>query len=234
MKTFLPLILFLYSSIGLALSSPFASSVDGISIPNTHVVAENKSPVLRGMAPKNAAQVDELVDYGITQILIFKNETSSGDIAKEEVLLEGKIATVHKIPFKWKGIRGFKSECLQTLEALRLIKSALNRKNAGLFFHCTVGEDRTGYLAGLYRILFEDAELTDVWRTEMCERGYADGNPKKPFEVVNLVHENLTPLFLKMVALIDAGEISKGKLDDAACDQAPEEFMDAATFTCEN
>lgn len=207
------------------LKSPIPSSVPGISIPNTHFIARDKGFVLRGMAPLRNAEVDQLAAAGITEILIFRNSDSHTNdailIEKELLDKNGKIPTVHTIPFRWRDINDFKVACEHTIQALQIIKTTLATPGAGLFFHCTVGEDRTGYLAGLYRILFEQEDVIDVFDNEMCLRGYAEGDPVKPKHVVDQVHKNLTPLFLKMLMLIREGKLNKHTLDTSICSDEP-------------
>jgi protein tyrosine/serine phosphatase len=212
------------------LMSPFASTVRGVTIRNTHLVGEGHSLILRGMRPLNAADVEQLTDIGVRQILIFRNNVpGESTVAEEREWLEQnpKINAVYEIPFKWKDITVFQPACEQTVQALRILKNAAFKTDAGLFFHCTVGEDRTGYLAGLYRIIFENKSAQDVFQNEMCMNGYADGGSSrrgqnvKPAHVVKDIHAAITPVFAKMVALIRAGKISADKLDESVCAQEP-------------
>lgn len=215
------------------LVSPFASSVEGISIPNTHVVKRSEGVILRGMAPLTQKQVEELKVYGITDVLIFRNDVlGETGIADEIRLLEKTKLKVHTIPFRWKDISNFTEACTQTVQALRLIREVEMKKGRGLFFHCTVGEDRTGYLAGLYRILFEKVSSAEAFKTEMCGRGYAEGDYKKPPSVVKVVHSNVTPLFYKMVQLIESGRLSEKKFDEAACVSEPKLLTPKLPYTC--
>ncbi|MEI8347550.1 MAG: hypothetical protein WCG27_08780, partial [Pseudomonadota bacterium] len=96
----------------LALESPFLSTVPGIDIKNTHKVDKN-GRVLRGMAPGD--NIQQLVDYGITDVLMFKNplvqktllrkSKSDNQLETERLLQKGfKEGNVHQIPFRWKEI----------------------------------------------------------------------------------------------------------------------------------
>ena len=65
----LSLILFFTANAFASLSSPFPSTVKGITINNTHQVGSfNK--IYRGQAP--LGKIEQLSDFGITDILIFK------------------------------------------------------------------------------------------------------------------------------------------------------------------
>lgn len=212
------------------LLSPFPSTVRGISIRNTHTVARGESRILRGMRPLSSRDVQELTDKGISRILIFRNNVQGEDtVATEMEWLNAnpKIQKVYEIPFKWKDITSFKEACEQTVQALKIFKESLTRPDAGLFFHCTVGEDRTGYLAGVYRMIFEGGNSDNVFQADMCRWGYADGGTDrrgeniKPDHVVADIHKAITPVFAKMRVLILLGKITADNLSEAACAQEP-------------
>jgi len=108
-----------------------------------------------------------------------------------------------------------------TVRSLKQLK-AWQSAGKTAFFHCTVGEDRTGYLAGLYRLLTEQSTPADIFQQEMCERGYSAGNPQKPqIAVVNEVDNDLTPLYAKMAFKIANGELSATSLDENVCTTDP-------------
>lgn len=227
------------------LISPFPPDKGlGIDIHNTHLVANGESLVLRGQRPMSAYYVKQLTDQGISQVLIFRNNVPGEDtVAEERLWLEEnpKIKAIYEIPFKWKDITNFQEACEQTMEALRIMKNSTIKKDAGLFFHCTVGEDRTGYLAGLYRMIFEKKTAEDVFQNEMCRWGYADGNSKarginiKPPFVVEAIHEAITPTFAKMAAMIKAGKITADNLDEGVCAKEPKLRPSTINkFRCEN
>jgi hypothetical protein len=186
--------------------SLFVSSVEGITIGNTHVVTEG---ILRGAQP--GRKVSELADYGIEEVIIFKSQ-SKNEVDKELVELKNLKIKSHHIPFRWKDLESTQVACEQTVKALQLIRKA-HQANRKIFFHCTVGEDRTGLLAGLWRMEQENLTTEEAWQSEMCQRGYADGNPKKPWIVTKSIHEELTPLFLALAEKIEDGE----QLDLKSC-----------------
>jgi hypothetical protein len=208
------------------LASPFAATAEGFHIPNTHVVGGDDR-LLRGMAPRSEADFGELVSAGVSAVLVFKNQTGSGHDVRDEMdeLARRGLASsrIVNVPFEWKDLDGFETPCKQTIEALKFLETSLaaGRKT---FFHCTVGEDRTGYLAAMRRLLVE-REMTPerAWDEEMCERGYGSGNPLKPAFVVNALNADsgLTPLYRKMAFLVAAGRLSSASLDASVCAADP-------------
>lgn len=207
------------------LSSPFDSSVEGISVPNAHWV-DAKQTVLRGMEPREPAQFDELRAAGIEKVVIFKNATGNDDVGEEIAAWKLPEGDVLHVPFQWKDLDGFTEPCEQTLEALRFIQSAQKAKEK-VFFHCTVGEDRTGYLAALHALVFEGADAAESFDQDMCEHGYGSGNPQKPGFVLGKLEDGLTPLYRSMAYLVAEGILTDA-LEPEACAAAPsvpDDFM---------
>ncbi len=201
------------------LSSPFDSTVEGISVPNTHWVDEEQT-VLRSMEPRTPEQFAELRAAGIEKVLIFKNTTGNDDVGKEIASWALPEGDVLHVPFQWKDLDGFTAPCEQTLEALRFLQEA-EEDEKKVLFHCTVGEDRTGYLAALHALLVEGAEPAAAFHADMCEHGYGAGNPQKPGFVLGKLEDGLTPLYRSMAFLIEQGLLTED-LDTAACAEEPE------------
>lgn len=204
---------------------PSFAAIEGISIANAHIVTStDQSAVVRGRAPKNAAEMTELINAGVSEFLIFKNDTK-GEVAKEQAqLLKLGIPAqnITHIPFLWKDIHDFKSACSMTVQALQVIENAV-QASRNIYFHCTVGEDRTGYLAGLWGIWTSVYESeTHALNEEMCPRGYEAGNPGKPYKnVVSKIRETLTPTYLKMAQILSAAKARGQVLDLSMCDLEP-------------
>lgn len=212
---------------GGSLSSPFDSTVPGIGINNTHAVGGN-AKLLRGMAPHSTEDFDQLFAAGVGAVLVFKNQTGTGtDVADEMATFVSRgipQSRVVNIPFKWKELGSFQEVCGQTVAALKFIKSNASRKT---FFHCTVGEDRTGLLAAVQRLLTEPAlDGVAAWDGEMCERGYGAGNPLKPAFVKGQLEDGLKPFYRKMAYLAKTGRLSS--LSDSVCATDPEGAADFA------
>lgn len=201
------------------LSSPFDSDVEGISVPNTHWVDADQA-VLRGMEPRTPEQFDELKAAGVKRVLIFKNSTGKDDVGREIASWGLPQKDVLHVPFQWKDLPDFKTPCEQTLAALKFLRES-EEANQRVFFHCTVGEDRTGHLAAMYALLFENADAADAFGADMCEHGYGSGNPQKPGFVLGKLEEDLTPLFRAMAFLVQQGILTQA-LEPEACASEPE------------
>ncbi len=209
-------ILFCLNSFSAELLSPFPSFVNGLNIPNADEVGTS-SKVYRGMAPRE--MVNELSDFGFTDILIFKRQTRTEvDEERQQLLNLGfKPERIHYIPFNWKQYRSITQACEQTLQALSLLVQIKNSKDRKIYFHCTMGEDRTGHLAGLYRLLTEKTTIEEIYQDELCSHGFAEGNKQKPADIASLVNGELKGLFLALAEKIEKGEITQAKIFKRFC-----------------
>ena len=186
------------------LSSPFSSSVSGLTIPNSHIVSSHSGGyVIRGQAPQTS-EIDQLLSIGVERVLIFKNQTQ-GEVTKEMSDLKKKgfrANDILQVDMPWKDISNFQDVCDMTIKSLQFLEESAQSRRT-VYFHCTVGEDRTGYLAGLWGLWNGDfRSVNKAFKEEMCDKGYEAGEHKKPYTVVKAVRENLTPTFLKMVDLL--------------------------------
>lgn len=212
---------FLYS-----FDSIYISTVPEIRIPNTHIVDANDATgaiILRGKQPESDADFSDLAKYGVNEFLIFKNDVK-GEVEIEKAKLRQigiKDKNIHNMKFRWKKIKSFKEACTQTIEAFAILQNA-SKNGTKLYFHCTMGEDRTGYLAGLYILLSRGLNPKSVFYNEMCKHGYSSGNPHKPDDVVDILDSELTPIYVKMAYKINKGFITPDKLDKSVCEIDPE------------
>src|SRR5262249_9558728 len=150
------------------LVSPFSSSLDGVGIFNAHAVSAD-GKVLRGMKPFRAADYDDLKALGVNAVLIFKKATGASEVADETAALAPigvAAAQVATEAFPWKDFTSFRDPCRMTVRSLKLLHD-WHAAGKTAFFHCTVGEDRTGYLAGLYRLLTEHATPDAIFEQEL-------------------------------------------------------------------
>lgn len=205
------------------LRSPFASSIPGFPLQNAHVLHEGagEGTVVRGGAPLEDTSL--LRDRGFTHVLIFKNETSEEVRSEIAELMELGFAEdkILHVPFRWRGLPSFERACRQTVQALQFLRDAARTPGQKAYFHCTLGEDRTGYLAGLFEILTEGKSTRRAFYQDLCENGYENGNGHKPYKVTQAIRAEVTPLFLKMAYLIQTGALGVDSLDPAACDNDP-------------
>tara|TARA_R110000868_G_scaffold136049_1_gene348782 strand:+ start:6455 stop:7078 length:624 start_codon:yes stop_codon:yes gene_type:complete len=183
-----------------------------ITIGNFHTV-DHDQMIFRGREPK--AKALELQSLEVSDVIIFKNDTR-GEVVKEQNLLKTLGITSHHIPFRWKGYESVAGACEQLIEGLTLLRDL---KSAGrrVFFHCTAGEDRTGALSGLYRMLSEGLSRDQALEEEMCPKGYSDGNEHKPYYVTSSIHKELTPIFFAMARQIERGYLNMEKLNKNVC-----------------
>ena len=214
------------------LISPIEGSVPLLSIANAQQV-DGEVYVFRSMGPKTELEYEQLKDFGIETVLILRKELSNAVRTEKDALNAEGIAAV-QIPLDWKDYASFEEPCRQTIDALKLLFKARAEKRKILFL-CTMGEDRTGYLAALFRMLTEKRDATFVFFEEMCERGYDLGDATKPYTPVVLrLRKALTVLYIEMAERIRRGEISLDKMDANVCRaDLPMRRLDASEFTCE-
>lgn len=209
--------------LGLLLSSLYAEaksdrdpSVPGITIGNFHLLSEDKGRVYRGAEPIGHEQ--EAAAIGVNQVLIYKKQNKK-EVDREiqnwkQLGLQDQ--NIHHLPAAWKDL-DVQRACEHTVTALQLIKSALETPKAALYLHCTHGEDRTGLVSGLFRVLHDKWTLQQAFQNEMCARGYEAGSPTKPDFVVSQIRKGLTPLLLKFARLEKDGVLGWNKLDLSLC-----------------
>ncbi len=198
--------------LSLILSTPVFATVEGLTIANAFTV-DRGGAVLRGKEPRS--KVDELPRVGVTDVIIFKNQVRD-EVEREVSDLRVLGIGAHHIPFRWKEFPSFDEACEQTVEALNLMER-IARRGGRVFIHCTAGEDRTGMLAGLYRMIHENITREKAFRDEMCARGYGDGNGHKPVVVTSAIQKELTPLFLALAQKVESGEWTPGRILKKSC-----------------
>lgn len=199
MKTIILFLLCFATSLQAGLQSSYESTVANLSTPNAHYVGS--SSAIRGQAPRSKKEFVELKELGIATVIIFKNQTKTEVDREIDILNELGMNYVH-LDFPWKDVTDFTPVCENAKSALKILKGS-NDIGQMTFFHCTVGEDRTGTLAGLFlQVIGEERDVGVIYQNEMCAKGYADGNKKKHFSVARKVKESLNPVFLKMSYLL--------------------------------
>jgi len=209
-------ILFLTPLSALALTSNFPATVMGTKITNVHQLSER---VLRGNSP--VGNVSDLKNLGVTDVLIFKKSSQTEEIQEEVGGLRGLGYTtenIFHIPFPWKNLPGDAASCRMILDGLRLMVKINSQPGRKIFVHCSVGEDRTGVISGLFRMLNDGWKSKKAFHDELCAHGYANASRKKPKKVADAIRYELTPLYVAIAEKIEAGEISGENLSSDLCD----------------
>lgn len=183
-------------------------------IKNFHSLTDQ---IYRSAAPNK--NMPFLAQAGFTHVLIFKNELK-GEVTSEIQDLQ-KIGiqreNIYHIPFMWKGMGPLEDSCEQIITALSYLAQVEKTRSKKILFHCSMGEDRTGALAGLYRMLYSGWNLDRAFQDEMCAFGYEAGDKGKPWPVVAAVRAEVTPVFLAVASLIIQKKISFNYLNPKVC-----------------
>lgn len=200
--------------------SPMPSTFHEVTTPNTHLVDKTDSSViLRGGSPRDKKDLESLLRYGVKKIIIFKNQSKQEVTHEINVLMElqfNRDNLIH-IPIPWRSFTSFRSQCEMTLKAMQEIEKAQRNKES-LFFHCTVGEDRTGYLSALWKAWKNPKRSKEeLFMKEMCAHGYEGSNPQKPLFNVQNISAYLTPLYLEMFELILSSSEKGLSLSEIRC-----------------
>lgn len=175
-----------------------------------------QAQLFRGALPKSSGEYAELTKYKIQDTLIFRDDAED-EIRREQQTLQTLGIRSTWLPMTWNKPKDPRTNCYQAVKAVKLLLE-LKRQGRHVFFHCTAGQDRTGLVAGLYRMLVEQWSAQKAFRDEMCARGYADGGPSsKPAWISRAVAESLTPVFLALGREIE----TTGQLTGAACSKLP-------------
>ena len=179
------------------------------NLKNFHAI-DSKSIIFRGAQPVGRSA--ELKKLKITDVLIIKQQTR-GEVDQEVQELTDAGIRSQVIPMKWADVEP-KAVCLQMIEAVETL-IALKKKGRKTYLHCTAGEDRTGAVSALFRMVDQQWSKAKAFETEMCSKGYADGNPNKPFNVVRSIEGSLTPAFFALANAIESG----AGLNPSACNR---------------
>lgn len=190
--------------------------------------------IYRGRAPKST-EMKKLIKKGITTVIIFKNQTKNEVDQEIEQLIAAGIDSekIHNIPFQWKDIESEKLACVQVIEALNIMQQVSESEDDKVLFHCTVGEDRTGLLAGLMSQLLNQDDTASSFVNHMCTKGYAGGNLNKPKHVSQAIDKYLTPLFYKISRLIEQGALNAESLNKRVCRNIEKMDVEDSLKTCE-
>lgn len=208
------------------------STIKNVTISNAHLVGKNAGVVYRGSQP--VGKEDQLVKLGITDVLIFKNQIKDEVNQEIENLKAAGLQKSHiyYIPFEWKIGANEVDQCRRTISALEILLRVYSTENRSIYFHCTVGEDRTGLLAGLFRQLIEDGNRDQIFESEMCKKGYEAGDKGKPPQVIKQIRAVLTPLYMKISNAITRNEITTENLNENFCNSVESIKLEEPLLKC--
>lgn len=203
---------------------------------NAHIVGR-VGRIIRGASPIGHERL--LKQIGFTDVLIFKNSVKGENQQEIQSLLAAGFARnrITEIPFLWKDIPSPDYGCKQVVLGLQKLREVALDRSRAMFFHCTVGEDRTGVLAASFRMIFDGWNADDAFKNEMCAHGYANGNPRKAEHVARAIHFNVTPVFAKVAALAESGHLNFKNLNPALCEvrvsrEMYQRMRELSTYVC--
>lgn len=199
---------------------------DRLALPSTHEPLEDlgnahslreDNRILRGAAPEG--RLGKLKEHGVTDVVIFRDGVADA-VEREKTNLK-KLGyaeqSIHHIPMKWRKFPSFKEGCENAVAALQIMQAVENDPKKKLYLHCTMGEDRTGMIAGLYRMVFQGWTVEQAFKSEMCARGFSEANPRKPEEIAAIINGDLKLIFARMAAMSEAGVLNSKSLSVQAC-----------------
>jgi protein tyrosine/serine phosphatase len=127
----------------------------------------------RGAHPGDAG-IEALAKAGIRTVIDLQGDDTSADAGEsqadrleEQGIVEGNGMTFFNVPLSSMKF-DFDDQAQKINTALDLISDPANQP---VFFHCFHGEDRTGVLAALYRIVYQGCTI-DQAHHEMIEDGH--------------------------------------------------------------
>lgn len=130
-------------------------------IPNLIQVAPG---LWRGGQPNTPEDWQYLKSLGITKVVKLNYDIEGSDqgavdaglvLYKYAIPPEGDVASVVQKPDK----------------ATVMAAESVMESDGGVYVHCTHGQDRTGMLVGMYRVLFDHWAKGDAW-LEMLQHGF--------------------------------------------------------------
>jgi hypothetical protein len=209
--------------------------VPGLTIGNTHYVyqAEGRGTLIRGR--QLGGKTAEVKAFGVTDVLVYKDPVKN-EVTTELNSLRSLGYTedhLHHVTMPWQQIRDDKIPCQHTIEAANILLGIARIPGSIGYFHCTYGQDRTGMMAAIIRMVTQGWSAEQAFFSEMCAHGYGHGDPKRPGFVSDEVESSLTPIFLQIAGQIQGQGLSVAStLDAGICEGTPKTALDANEFKC--
>ena len=209
------------------------------SIKNIQIVSNNEKNegfIFRGSQPFKESHYEQLKKMNIKNVIIFKLENTYEVFDEKLKLIEYGFEpeNIFHIPMKWKNFKNFTEACEQTKLALEiLIKSYINKERT--YFHCTAGQDRTGYLDGLFQILINQKNsIEEVFQNRLCQFGYSSADSKKPMAISKAIDQELTVYFQQIAQKIQALKEIGQSIEDLNCQSDTQENIKLVPMSCLN
>jgi tyrosine-protein phosphatase SIW14 len=133
----------------------------------------NRVALYRGAHPGDAG-IEALAKAGIRTIVDLQGGDTSADAGESEAdrleeqsIVEANGMKFFNVPLSSLDVN-FKDQDQKITTALNLISDPANQP---IFFHCFHGEDRTGVLAALYRVVYQGCTIDEAHH-EMIQDGH--------------------------------------------------------------
>ncbi len=208
------------------------------SIQNFQVVLKdtNNQPfIFRGSQLYRKSHFDQLKNLDIEKVIIFKIEKNQEVFNEVQKLAETGLTfkNIIHIPMKWKDFESFEESCLMTKKALVELKNSYD-EHIKTYFHCSAGEDRTGYLDGLFQtLIFDHSDVETVFQKRLCQFGYAHANVKKPLHVSEALQSELSLHYVVMTKKIMDLKSENKSIQNLDCSTDEENIKKIKPFVCQ-
>lgn len=207
-------------------------------IPHSHVVSELNSEALvfRGPEPSSQSHYRGLARLNVAKILIFKSEVK--DEVQNEIQNLKKFGFTNEqithIPMRWSLFESNIKACEHVKQALLEIQRSYEARQK-IYFHCSVGEDRTSLLDALWTLWLKgesNADAINNFKLRMCSYGYSVGfeNRGKPKDITEQIDQDMTPLYLTLAQEILNLKKQSQAFIDIRCGELSYETQ---TITCQ-
>ena len=165
-----------------------------ITIKNFHNVDET---LMRGAKP-TYEQLKELKSNGVKTIVSFCTNYNPVTQKTGDIPVEAEWAKKLGMNFYWIPFKSTENPSDRDVEAFFSIMDNARNNGEKVFIHCRHGADRTGLFSSLYRIKYQNAELSQVIRELMAYGHDANNNPNIIPYIIDFHEENSGGFFKKL------------------------------------
>ena len=169
-----------------------------ITINNFHYVDDT---LLRGAKP-NYEQLKELKSNGVKTIVSFCTNYNPVTKKTGDIPVEAEWAKKLGMNFYWIPFKSTENPSDRDVETFFSVIDNAKRNGEKVFIHCRHGADRTGLFSSLYKLKYQNAELSDVIRELMAYGHDANGNPNIIPYIIDFEKENSKGFLRKLIEKI--------------------------------